>query len=232
MSSTISWQRRLVSKFRKKRTPPNLPCQIQIRTRKKERSSSVISWQWRLVSKNRKRRTTHNLPCRVQLRTQKMERSSSIISWQWRLISKNSKRHTLPDLPCQVQVRFSKNGKVVQNILEHSFVKSLPSLIYHAKSKYALDKRKGHLPSYLGNEGLYKKTVKGVPPIIHHAESNYALKKWKGRLPSYRGNEGSYQKTGKGILSRFTMPSPSTHSKNGKVVFPPISTTKARIKKP
>ena len=98
----------LVSKFRKKRTPPNLPCQIQIRTRKKERSSSVISWQRRLVSKNRKRRTTHNLPCRVQLRTQKMERSSSIISWQWRLISKNSKRHTLPDLPCRVQVRTRK----------------------------------------------------------------------------------------------------------------------------
>ena len=74
-------------------------------------------------------------------------------------------------------------------------------LIYHAKSKYALDKRKGRLPSYLGNEGLYQKTVKGVPPIIYHAESNYALKKWKGRLPSYLGNEGSYQKTVKGIPS-------------------------------
>ena len=74
-------------------------------------------------------------------------------------------------------------------------VKSVPPLIYQAKSKYGLKKRKGRLPSYLGNEGSYQKTVKGVPPIIYHAESNYALKKWKGRLPSYLGNEGSYQKT-------------------------------------
>ena len=123
---------RLVSKFRKKRTPPNLPCQIQIRTRKKERSSSVISWQWRLVSKNRKRRTTHNLPCRVQLRTQKMERSSSVISRQRRLVSKNRKRHTPPNLPCRVQLRTQK--------------------------------WKGRLPTYLGNEGSYQKTVKCVPP--------------------------------------------------------------------
>ena len=43
-------------------------------------------------------------------------------------------------------------------------VKSVPPLIYHAKSKYALEKRKGRLPSYLGNEGSYQKTVKGVPP--------------------------------------------------------------------
>merc|ERR1712115_410671 len=60
-------------------------------------------------------------------------------------------------------------------------VKSIPPLIYHAKSKYALKKWKGRLPSYLGNEGSYQKTVKGIPSLIYHAESNYALEKWKGR---------------------------------------------------
>ena len=76
-----------------------------------------------------------------------------------------------------------------------------PNLPCMHEFKHAVEKWKGRIPSYLGNEGLYQKTVKGVPPIIYHAESNYALKKWKGRLPSYLGNEGSYQKTVKGIPS-------------------------------
>ena len=51
---------------------------------------------------------------------------------------------------------------------------------------------KGHLPSYLGNEGSYQKTIKGVPPIIYQDKCKYTLEKWKGLLPSYLGNEGSY----------------------------------------
>ena len=58
----------------------------------------------------------------------------------------------------------------------------------HAESNYALKKWKSHLPSYLGNEGSYQKTVKGVLPLIYHAESRYALKKRKGHLPSYLSN--------------------------------------------
>ena len=34
-------------------------------------------------------------------------------------------------------------------------VKGVPPLIYHAKSNYALEKWKGHLPSYLNNLALY-----------------------------------------------------------------------------
>ena len=110
---------RLVSKFCKKRTPPNLPCQIQIRTRKKERSSSVISWH-------------HHHHCKL--------------------------------------------FGVFQGSYQNS-VKSVPPLIYHAKSKYALKKRKGRLPSYLGNEGSYQKTVKGIPSLIYHAKFKYVFRK-------------------------------------------------------
>ena len=56
---------------------------------------------------------------------------------------------------------------------------------------YLRSKKKSR-PSYLGNEGSYRKSVKGGPPLIYHAEFKYALEKWKGRLPSYLGNEGSY----------------------------------------
>ena len=100
LMTAISQQRRLILKNRKRHTPPNLPCRVQLRTQKIERSSSIISRQRRLVFKNRKRRTHPNLTCRVQLRTQKMERSSSIISRQRRLISKNRKRHTPTNLSC------------------------------------------------------------------------------------------------------------------------------------
>ena len=52
-----------------------------------------------------------------------------------------------------------------------------PPLIYHAESKYALEKWKGRLPSYLANEGSYQNFVKGGPPLIYHAKFKYALKK-------------------------------------------------------
>ena len=62
---------------------------------------------------------------------------------------------------------------------------------------YLRSKKKSR-PSYLGNEGSYRKSVKGGPPLIYHAELKYACEKWKGRLPSYLANEGSYQKSVKG----------------------------------
>ena len=49
---------------------------------------------------------------------------------------------------------------------------------------YLRSKKKSR-PSYLGNEGSYRKSVKGGPPLSYHAESKYALEKWKGHLPSY-----------------------------------------------
>ena len=55
-----------------------------------------------------------------------------------------------------------------------------------------LRSKKKSRPSYLGNEGSYRKSVKGGPPLIYHAKFKYALKKWKGRLSSYLVNEGLY----------------------------------------
>ena len=87
--------------------PPNLPCRVQVRTRKMERSSSTISRQRRLVLKNRKRHNPPNLPCRVQLCIQNGKVVFHHILEPKAHIEKPQKAYP-PNLPCQVQVRTRK----------------------------------------------------------------------------------------------------------------------------
>ena len=141
-----------------KGVPPNLPCWVQVRTWKMERSSSVISWQWRLISENHKRRTPPNFWC--QLKVCNQTKLQTAITLKQRLVLKNRKRWTPPNFWCWVKLCWQwreKHERWQENCWKCQFVSFNWVVTVDAQSKYAGKGRKSASDGRKSvNKNIYK----------------------------------------------------------------------------